>query len=139
MLGRPSGRSGAYITAEIARLIDRLQTYKGIQVKVRWVPAHTGIVGNERADIAAKEAAGWRVNEPACTANQAAPPQRLYPLQATLKMWIKREVQKEWEYSWSTETRGRACYKYNPKPTHRVLRLHEKRSKRHSSLDSDAY
>jgi hypothetical protein len=67
-------------------------------------------------------------------ANRAAPPERLYPLQATLKTWIKHEAQKEWEYNWTTETRGRTCYKYNPKPTHRVLRLHEKRSKRHSSL-----
>jgi hypothetical protein len=43
-------------------------------------------------------------------------------------------AQKEWEYSWSMETRGRVCYRYTPKPTHKVLRLHENRSKRHSSL-----
>ena len=73
---------------------------------MKWVPAHTGITGNERADIAAEEAAGWRANEPACTANQAAPPERLYPLQATLKTWIKQEAQKEWDYTWKTETRG---------------------------------
>ena len=100
---------------------------------MRWVPAHTGILGNEKADVAAKEATGWRAN-PVSAANRAAPPERLYPLQATLKTWIKQEAQKEWEYSWTTETRGRTCYKYNPKPTHRVLHLHEKRSKRHSSL-----
>lgn len=132
-VGQPSGRSGAYITADIVRLIDHLQIQKGVQVEVRWVPAHTGILGNEKADAAAKEATGWRANS-VSAANRAAPPERLYPLQATLKTWIKQEVQKEWEYSWTTETRGRTCYKYNPKPTHRVLRLHEKRSKRHSSL-----
>ena len=35
---------------------------------------------------------------------------------------------------WRMETRGRVCYRYTPKPTHKVLRLHENRSKRHSSL-----
>jgi ribonuclease HI len=132
-VGRPSGRSRAYITADIVRLIDRLQAHKGVPVEVRSVPAHTGVPGNEKADATAKEAAGWRADS-VCAANRAAPPERLYPLRATLKTWIKREAQKECEYSWSTETRRRACYKYNPKPKHRVLRLHEKRSKRHSSL-----
>jgi hypothetical protein len=62
------------------------------------------------------------------------PPERLYQLRTTLKTWIKQETQREWEHSWGTETRGRACYRYTPKPTHKVLRLHENRSKRLSSL-----
>jgi ribonuclease HI len=133
-VGNPTGKSGAYIIDDIVRLIDCLQATKRIQVEVRWVPAHTGILGNEIADIAAKEAAGWRAYEQMCAGNRAVPPARLYPLRTTLKTWIKQEAQKEWEYSWATETRGRACYRYTPKPTHKVLRLHEKRSKRHSSL-----
>ena len=59
---------------------------------------------------------------------------RLYLLRTILKTWIKQEVQKEWKYSWATETRRRACRRYTPKPTHKFLRLYEKRSKRHSSL-----
>ena len=101
---------------------------------MRWILAHTGIPGNEKADAAAKEAAGWRLKEPTCAGNRASPLARLYPLRTTLKTWIKQEAQKEWEHSWTIETRGRACYRYTPKPTHKVLRLHEKRSKRHSSL-----
>lgn len=101
---------------------------------MRWVPAHTGIPGNEKADVAAKEAAGWRAKEQTSARNRAAPPTRLYPLRATLKTWIKQEAEKEWEYSWNMETRGRVRYRYTPKPTHKVLRLHENRSKRNSSL-----
>ena len=133
-VGNPTGKSGAYIVADIVQLIDRLQTIKRVEVEVRWVPAHTGIPGNEEADVAAKEAAGWRAQEPTCAGNRAAPPARLYPLRTTLKTWIKQEAQKEWEHSWTTETRGRACYRHTPKPSHKVLQLHEKRSKRHSSL-----
>jgi hypothetical protein len=69
-----------------------------------------------------------------CTGNRATPPARLQPLRTTLKTSIKQEAQKEWEHSWATETRGRVCYRYTPKPTHKALSLHEKRSKRHSSL-----
>ena len=106
-VGNPTGKSGAYIVADIIYLIGHLQTTKQIQVEVRWVPAHTGIPGNEEADVAAKEAAGWRAREPTCAENRAAPPTRLYPLRTTLKTWIKKEAQKEWEYSWDMETRGR--------------------------------
>jgi len=38
------------------------------------------------------------------------------------------------EYTWTTETRGRTSHRHTPKPTHRVLRLHEKLRKRHSSI-----
>lgn len=34
-VGKPTSKSGAYITADIMRLIDRLQSSKGFQVKVR--------------------------------------------------------------------------------------------------------
>jgi ribonuclease HI len=78
---RTSGRSGAYITADIVRRIDRLQAHKGVQVEVRSVPAHTGVPGNEKADAAVKEVAGWRADS-VCVVNRAAPPERSYPLQA---------------------------------------------------------
>ncbi len=130
----PSGVSGAYIAADIVRLVDQLQATKQIRVEIKWIPAHTGITGNEWADSAAKEAAGWRSNEPIYAGNRADQPRRLYPLKAALSTWIKREVQREWEYSWTAETRGRTSYRHTPKPTHKVLHLHEKLSKRQSSI-----
>src|SRR5689334_16185276 len=71
------GRSRAYLLEEIASQIRGLQEL-GRPVTVRWVPAP----GNEAADIAAKEATGWRADgrhhPPAET------PPILYPLQEKL-------------------------------------------------------
>jgi ribonuclease HI len=58
-LARPVGRSGAYILKQITTKVESLQR-SGQKVVVRWVPSHEGIEGNEAADIAAKEATGWR-------------------------------------------------------------------------------
>jgi ribonuclease HI len=52
--GRPSGQ---YIISQIVECLNSLPRGK---ISLRWIPAHRGIPGNERADIAAKEATGWR-------------------------------------------------------------------------------
>jgi ribonuclease HI len=57
--GNPTGRSGAYIIADIVHLIDKLQRGQRLKVEIRWILAHIGVPGNELADSAAKEAAGW--------------------------------------------------------------------------------
>lgn len=133
-VGDPVGRSGAYILGEIVDRVNRLQSQPGIQIEIRWIPLHTDIPGNEAADIAAKEAAGWRANESMRAGNRAHMPIILHPLRSTLKTWIQQEAYKDWKCSWKAETRGRVAYRYTPSPTHTVLQLHENRSERQSSL-----
>lgn len=56
---RPGNRSGQAIIWGI-RIRLRIANRLGISVQFQWVPAHIGILGNERADKLAKLATGWR-------------------------------------------------------------------------------
>ena len=104
----------------------------GRRVTVRWVPAHAGIPGNEAADLAAKEATGWRAD--GRTRPPAERPPTLYPLKSTLRRWCKTQAERAWAAKWKAETRGRATYRLSPLPTKKVLKLHENLSKRESAL-----
>jgi len=92
-------KSGAYIVADIVQLIDKLQGERRVRVEIRWVPAHTGIPGNELADVAAKEAAGWTAGGRSNQTTRIIALAKTYPLQATMKTWIRQEAMKEWEYN----------------------------------------
>jgi ribonuclease HI len=128
---KAEGKSGAYILNEIAQRVQQLQDI-GWTVTVRWIPAHVGIPGNEAADKAAKEATGWR--EDGHRRPPAETPPTLYTLRPTLAKWCKRQMEQSWATTWRQETRGRASYRYTPRPTKKVLQLHEGLSKRKSAL-----
>ncbi|XMA13648.1 hypothetical protein WAI453_006439 [Rhynchosporium graminicola] len=129
---KPTGRSGAYIVADAIQLIDKLQGERGMRVEIRWVPAHTGIWGNEAADRAAKRAA--KQNAGASQGNENAIQTRTYHLQATLKTWVKRQTRADWTNSWKMETRGRTTFKHTPQPSHKILRLYHGLKKWQSAL-----
>ena len=61
-------------------------------------------------------------------------PAELYSLRSTRKTWTHKEVHKTWATRWMAEKRGRTSYRYTPKPTKKVLRLHDGLSKRQSAL-----
>lgn len=56
----PGASSGQYLVKWIVWLINNLRN-KGVEIELHWVPAHIGIKGNEQADVAAKQATGWRL------------------------------------------------------------------------------
>ena len=115
----------------IAREIQQLRD-QGLITEIRWIPAHTGIMGNEAADRAAKEATGWRENGEGGTS--ARRPPELFSLQTTLATWAHKEANKAWEKKWREETRGRTTARHTPRPTKKILRLHDGLSKRHSAI-----
>merc|ERR1711939_608413 len=128
----PTGRSGAYIVAEAIPLIDKLQRVRRTPVEIRWVPAHTGIWGNEAADRAAKTAARQHLGASLGTPNVTQP--KTYYSQTTLKTWIMRQTKAEWRNNWEMETRGRTTFKHTPCPTHKVLRIHHGLKKWQSAI-----
>lgn len=53
---QPKQPSGQYLLQKIALRIENLPR----QIGIHWIPAHSGVPGNESADKAAKGATGWR-------------------------------------------------------------------------------
>jgi ribonuclease HI len=127
----PKGKSGAYLLKDIAKRTEALRE-QGVLIELRWISAHTGIQGNDDADKAAKEATGWRIRGPPGT--RAEKPPELHPLRSTLKTWAHKEANKAWETRWKTEERGRTSFRYTPRPTKKVLQMHDGMSKRQSAL-----
>ena len=61
----PKRQSGQYIVKEILDTIDRIREIKpSSAIHIEWVPGHTNIMGNERADQAAKAAAIPNITSP---------------------------------------------------------------------------
>ncbi len=60
---QPKQQSGQYLLQEIALQIEDLSR----QLEIHWISAHSGVLGNKSADIAAKKATGWRVTGPPST------------------------------------------------------------------------
>ncbi|KAJ6439194.1 cytochrome P450 [Purpureocillium lavendulum] len=79
---KPKGKSGAYLLKKIVSQTATLQEHN-LPIEIRWVPAHTGVQGNEDADRAAKEATGWR--ERGAPGPRAEMPAELYSLRSTMK------------------------------------------------------
>ena len=120
----PNGcASGQYILRDIIPKIDSLRA-TGVKVAIRWIPAHVGVDGNERADKAAKEA---------CT-DSCRPLTHISYLAATWKQLLRNATREHWNWAWDTAKHGGAMRRWNPVPTMRTLDCHEVLSKAQSAV-----
>ncbi|KAF4248432.1 hypothetical protein CNMCM8980_005985 [Aspergillus fumigatiaffinis] len=130
-LQNPGRQSGQYILETILLALERARQHKLI-IRFRWIPSHRGIDGNEQADIAAKEATGWRQirtrrdRRTEVMTNDTAPrPAHQRLLQTAMKSWIRETVNVQWEHDWRSCPHGRTVYELTPTPTKKVLRVHQ--------------
>lgn len=90
------------VAAEIQQMLAELNV-KNIEVKLHWIKAHVGILGNERADILAKEA----------TLKKSAPAYEAFPLSFARRS-IREKTLEEWQRRYTESTTGEVTKLFFP-------------------------
>jgi len=132
-MAKPNNPSGQYILVEAIRKLDQLRD-RGWEIEIRWIPGHSGIVGNDEADRAAKEATGQKKKnnrhrrpdpqlEP--DIEQQPEPDSLQILTAPTKAAIRKMMKTEWEHSWTVAKHGRELFKLGVRPGKGIRKLHD--------------
>jgi len=136
----PGNSSGQHLVKSIVKFIDILRK-KVIEIELHWVPAHIGIKGNEMADVAAKQATGWRQKKNRrgklveYDTNQTAKPAKLaHHLRSARKMALTKKAQRQWTTLWDKDETGRGLYALQSNPKKSVLKLHDGLTKDLSAL-----
>ena len=91
------------IVHEIQQSLTRLET-EGTVISLQWIKAHAGILGNERADVLAKEAA---------TKSKTLPAYDRYPLSYT-KNVIRDHSVRKWQYRYEQASTGSTTKMFFP-------------------------
>ena len=78
---------------------DTFKTTHKVELKMQWIPGHTDLYGNDRADILAKQGS-----------NKTQPPKAT--TLKTTKQIIKQKYKENWMKDWTSGTTGRKVYKY---------------------------
>ena len=138
-ISRPGTTSGQAIIQDILDVIQKLQARK-IETKFYWVPAHTGIAGNEKAGKALKESTGWRTQtkrhgrQIEINMDKTAYQIRVPPLKAAIRATHRQQMYECWQTSWTNEVKGKDLGVLVPQPDKKGLMIHTKLKKSQSSL-----
>ena len=102
-------------TLQTLIIAENFKTTHSVNLKMQWIPGHTDLLGNERADKLAKQGS-----------SKPQPPKPV-PLKTT-KNIIKQEYKQNWTDKWSKGMTGRKVYEHlkAPKPKDDMARLKRK-------------
>jgi hypothetical protein len=125
----PGNSSTQHLIKPITIFIEKLRS-NGVEVELHWVPAHIGTDGNESADIAAKQATGWRQKKNKRgklieydTKHTAKPAMLARPLRNAQKSTLAKDAHKQWIKHWKEDDKGRGLFALQPTPSIAVLQL----------------
>ena len=90
-------KPGQILISKVRNLSTQLQT-KGIQLRLKWIPSHSGISGNEQVDKAAKQGARNDGN---------IAQKHEFVSFAYLRRLIKESVLTQWQQHWENHQNGR--------------------------------
>ena len=153
---KPAQQSGQHVIKRILELWSALR-YKGKTVALQWIPAHEGVPGNEKADVAAKIATGWRPKSRSASPCSAAlvwdisaweienlephdtdltGPRIHYPkLRSALYRQINAALLPRWRAQWNANTTAKSLRELDPTlPSKKVLGLHSNHKPTNSLL-----
>ena len=120
----PRQSSGQYLI-ERAFTTSKPLRELGWNIQLRWIPAHIGILGNEEADKAVKEAARWRPRQPYTSPSEEIEhPDYLYPKTAAINTVVRDARRKKW-ISLAKRNERIPRRRFTLEPTKKVLTLHK--------------
>ena len=93
-------------TSKILDVAEKFKTTHLVGLVLQWIPGHTDIYGNEKADTLAKKG------------TQATQPTKPISLQST-KQIIKQAYRKKWMEDWASGSTGRNMYNHMNKVNHK--------------------
>lgn len=105
-LESPNKCSAPQIMQTITQHIDDLRA-REMPIHLQWIPAHKNIRGNEEADIAVKEATGWRRAKRRdgkgreWDSGHTAEKHEVNRARATIKLASEQKTLERWEEVWS--------------------------------------
>jgi ribonuclease HI len=99
----PQGQSGQLILRQTIHFLNILHRRR-VLVEICWIPVHTGVPGNEKADIIAKQAAGRRSK--GRSGPMASQSKWVWQLLSSCKRTIKEKVQQQWREAWRIQKTG---------------------------------
>ena len=102
------------------------------QLEIHWIPAHSRFSSNQSANIAAKEATGWRATGPPSTPLHTPP--NLPTSTSVYKTAARYRANEQWAENWKTKKHERTTSKLIHEPSASVLHKFNAMSQADSSV-----
>ena len=140
-----AGPSGQYVLRDIVTILDNY--LPGRKVKLHWIPAHTGIPGNEKVDDLAKRATGWvPAGEQALPDFPCGGPQTSIGGVLIMDTWTGSAIRqrcdaatkRKWAAQWDQSKVSRKMHKIHPIPHKSTANAYRELDRKHSSLLAQA-